>query len=172
MKHSVAYGIGRHTIYIARFVAQIIVSAVIYMVMNILLIGVSFALLQHSNSGELNELLRAMVAGIPLFLATLSICHCFIMNMESIVTAETCALSLVLVLPIVMNLLGKQVNFIAKLAYWHPYNLATPFLDHNSVMQLTWNMHNGMWHCYLSGTVITFAFTIMGLTFFKKKEIK
>ena len=37
MKHSVAYGIGRHTIYIARFVAQIIVSAVIYMVMNILL---------------------------------------------------------------------------------------------------------------------------------------
>lgn len=172
MKHSVAYGIGRHTIYIARFVAQIIVSAVIYMVMNILLIGVSFALLQHSNSGELNELLRAMVAGIPLFLATLSICHCFIMNMESIVTAETCALSLVLVLPIIMNLLSKQVNFIAKLAYWHPYNLATPFLDHNSVMQLTWNMHNGMWHCYLSGIVITLVFTIMGLTFFKKKEIK
>lgn len=172
MKHSVAFGINRSTIYLARFFAQIIVSAVIYILMNVLLVGVSFSLLQHSNMGEMNELLRAMTAGIPLFLTALAISHCFIMNMESIISAETYAIAIILILPMIMNMLGKQVDIIAKLAYWLPYNLATPFFNESSVLQLTWNIPNGMWHCYLSGLLFTVIFTVAGLAFFRKREIK
>ena len=134
--------------------------------------GVSFALLQHSNVGELNELLRAMTAGIPLFLAALAISHCFIMNMESTISAEIYAIAIILILPMIMNMLGKQVELIAKLAYWFPYNLATPFFDENSMMQLVWNIPGGMLHCYLSGLIFTIYLTVVGLTIFQKQEVK
>lgn len=172
MKHSVAFGISRNTIYLARLIAQMIVSAVIYILMNVLLVGVSFTLLQHSNAGELNELLRAIVAGIPLFLAALAISHCFIMNTESIVSAESFAVSIILILPLIMNMLGRQLEFIEKLAYWLPYNLATPYFDENSMMQLVWNTPNGMLHCYLSGIAFFLFFSLMGIVFFQKREIK
>lgn len=172
MKHSVAFGISRNTIYLARLFAQMIVSAVIYILMNVLLVGISFAFLKHSNVGELNELLRAMTAGIPLFLAALAISHCFIMNMESVVSAETFAISIILILPLIMNILGRQVELIAKLAYWLPYNLASPFYDESSMIQLVWNMPNGMWHCYLSGLTVTIIFIVAGLVFFRKREVK
>lgn len=172
MKHSVAFGIGRRTIYLARLFSQMIVNAVIYILMNVLLVGVSFALLQHSNVGELNELLRAMAAGIPLFLAALAISHCFIMNMESAISAETYAVAFILILPIIMNMLGRQVELIAKLAYWLPYNLAAPFFDENSMLQLVWNVPNGMLHCYLSGLIFTVIFTVAGVAVFQKREVK
>lgn len=172
MKHSVAFGISRNTIYFARLITQMIVSVVIYILMNVLLVGVSFTLLHHSNVGELNELLRATAAGVPLFLAALAISHCFIMNTESIVSAESFAVSIILILPLIMNMLGRQIEFIEKLAYWLPYNLATPFFDENSMMQLVWNMPNGMFHCYLSGIVFFLFFTFIGLVLFRKREVK
>lgn len=173
MKHSVAYGICRKTIYIARFLAQIIVSVMIYLLMNVALVGISFALLKHSSVGELNELFRSMMAGMPLFLAALAISHCFLMNMESVVSAETFGIFFILILPEIMNLLGKQLSVLEKLAYWMPYNLAAPFINmETSRIQLTWDVPGGMLDCCLSGIVFTMIFTMIGLVMFQKREIK
>lgn len=172
MKHSAAFGISRMTIYIARFLAQVIAGVVIYVLMNLLLVGVSFALLKHSNSGEVTELFRAMAAGIPLFLSALAVTHCFLMNTESAVSAETYAVLFLLLLPVILELLGKQVGLIARLSYWHPYHLAAPFLDEHAMVQLTWNLPGGMRDCFLSGTVLTLVFTAAGLDAFQKRELK
>ncbi len=173
MKHSAAFGISRGTIYLARYLSQLIAAAVIYILMNILLTGLSSAFLQHSNVGEGAELLRAMAAGLPLFLAALAVSHCFLMNVESQTSAATLAISVILVLPSIMNLLGKRLDLIKELAYWHPYNLAAPFADmENQVMELTWNAAGGMGHCYLSGIVCTLIFTAAGLSAFRRREIR
>lgn len=172
VKHSIAFGISRKTVYLGRLITQVITCTVVYLFMNLLLMALSFALLHHSNAGETGYLMRALGAGLPLLLAALSISHCCIMNTQSPVSAATACLLILLLLPKAMNLLAKRVAFFSRAAYWHPYNLATPDVDSSGSLLLSWDSNTGMGNCYIAGLVWMLLFIILGTIIYRNKEIK
>lgn len=171
-KHSIAYGISRKKIYFSRFISQSIVCAGFYILANLILVILAYMFLENDNAEAVETLIRSSIGAFPLFLAALSIAHCFIMNIENTITAEIYAIGIILIIPEIFNRIGMKVEIVEKLSYWFPYNMAAPFINNNSVLSLTWNTSRGMFNCYIGGGIFMLFFLLLGRYMFEKKEIK
>ncbi len=171
-KHSVAYGISRTKIFFSRFLSQGLICLGFYITFNLVLVVLSYLFLENDHAGAIETLIRTSIGAFPLFLAALATAHCFIMNIENVVTAEGFSIGVILILPSILNMLGMKVEFIKKISYWFPYNLATPFLNDDSVLSLTWNTSRGMLNCYIAGILFMVFFLLLGRYMFEEKEIK
>lgn len=169
IKHSIAFGIERNTIYFGRFLVQALVCTTIYIVMTFVHTIFSFLLLEHSEVGELGHLLRIGIGGYTCLLAGLAIAYYFIMKYENQSIAISWALIVIVVIPTVFNLIGKKIELIRKIASVLPYNMVDYY---GPLVQLKGNVVITVVGTTLIGLAWMFLFLVLGSNRFKNKEVK
>lgn len=133
-----------------------------------------YFLLEDSGVFYLNELIRALIACIPLFLVSVSLAHClyFISNNENTVVVSW--VIIMLVIPKLLVMLGGRIVILGNISEWMPWNIVGNITQgqgvHNLVMY--WCSQQGLINCFIVGTVGTLIFLILGLKKFEKIEIK
>lgn len=169
IKHSVAFGIHRDTIYLGRFFVQAVVCTVIYVVMAGLVTLLAYSFLEHSNVGELNALLRVSLGGYLCLIATLAVSYYFVMTTENQGVAMGLSVVVLIALPTACNLAGMRFTFLRKIYWIFPYNqLASDgplvFPQGNSVDEIITALFVGL--------IWTVLFLGLGILRFRKKEVK
>lgn len=169
MKHSVAFGVSRTTIYMGKFFVQAIVCVIVYVIITAFLTGISFLFLVHSNVGEVAILARISVDCLTCLLAGLTISYFFIMNSENQMIGATWGMVVIMGLPVVCNLLGRKVEMVEKIGSILPYNLIS--YDGKVISSNGSNMGAAV-NTSVIGVIWIAAFLLIGLVTFQKKEIK
>ena len=168
IKHSIAFGISRNTIYIGRFIVQAIVGILVYISMSILLIFLSFLLLKHSNANEINIYIRVTMGASSCLLAVLAVSHFFIMNVKNQAIALIFPVIIMVVAPGVINMIGRKLTLIKSIAYYLPYNL----VESGSKLVQGGNGIGVYGLPLVVGIVWIIIFILGGIYIFNKKEIK
>lgn len=66
LKNSVAFGIPRSSIYLGKFLVQLLICTLVYLILPAVLVCLSWLFLEHSNEGEWYYLAHALTGGYPL----------------------------------------------------------------------------------------------------------
>lgn len=169
MKHSVAFGISRNTIYLGRFLVQAIVCVVVYVIITVFLTGISFLFLTHSNADEIGILIRISLGCLSCLLAGLTISYFFIMNSENQMVGATWGTVVIMGVPVICNLVGKKVAIVEKIASIMPYNLIS---YSGKVTSSNGSDIGAAVSTNVIGVIWVAAFLLIGLMLFQKKEIK
>ncbi len=167
IKHSVAFGIKRSNIYLGRLITQFMVTIVLYVVVVSMFTALSFALLKHSNQGELDLLIQISVASITCLGAGLAATHYFLMTSENEIMANLKAVSFLWIIPVILNMVGRKIAVIQKMADLFPYNAVDFSSLINGEVALAWSMI----HSLLIGLGWIVFFAVMGLLKYQKKEV-
>jgi ABC-type transport system involved in multi-copper enzyme maturation permease subunit len=169
IKHSVAFGIDRKTIFFGKFLVQVIVCVVIYVVILAYLTGISYLFLVHSNVGEVAVLARISLGCLTCLIAGLTISYVFIMINENQMIGATWGLIIIMGLPIICNLLGRKVEIVEKMGTLLPYNLIA---SDGKIVTSSGMDFGAAVSSSIVGAVWTVAFLLIGIVLFQKKEIK
>lgn len=169
MKHSVAFGIDRKTIFFGKFLVQVLVCIVVYLVILAYLTGISYLFLVHSSAGEVAILVRISLGSLTCLLAGLTISYVFIIINENQMLGATWGLVVIMGVPIICNLLGKKVEFVDKLSTLLPYNLIA---STSKIVESSGKDFGASVSATVIGAVWTVAFLLIGIVLFQKKEIK
>lgn len=125
IKHSVSFGIPRRTIYLGRFLVQATISILIYVILVGTFSILSYALLHHSNSNELENLFRVSIGSFTCLLAVLAITHFFLMNTNNLTSAFTGTIAIILILPQIFKLLGQKIELLRLISGLFPINIVS-----------------------------------------------
>lgn len=169
IKHSVAFGIKRKTIYIGRFLVQVIESTVIYLVLVSVFTVISFMLLTHSNQRELEILIRVSLGSVTCLYAGIAVTHYFLMISESETTAYLQAFSVLLIIPTICNMLGRKVELIKELSIIFPSNVMSSY---SSLVTGEGDVAMVLIKSLFIGLVWMLLFLGLGVTQFRKKEFR
>lgn len=169
IKHSVAFGIRRSTIFLGRFFVQVLASACIYVALTVMFTVLSYALLYHENVGELESLIRVSLGSVTCLTSSLAVTHLLLMNADNQGMAYVAAVSIVAVIPSLLNLLGRRVGLVQKLAELFPINV----LAYNSPLVSAEGMaYPEILRSLAIGLVWTVLFLALGMVCFQHREIK
>lgn len=166
-KQSISFGISRNNIYIGGFIVQAIVGILIYTIMSILLIILSFLLLQHSNVNEISIFIRVTIGSATCLLSVLSVTYFFSMNSKDVLASITLPIIIMVIIPSILNLIGKKITLIKSIAYYLPYNL----VDYDSKLVQSQSTI-GIVLPLIIGLIWLVIFILGGIYVFNKKEIK
>mgnify|MGYP000992895163 CR=1 FL=1 len=169
IKHSAAFGIPRTVIFMGRFLVQALVSILIYLVLVGGFTVLSFGLLQHSNAGELEGVLRVSLGSFTCLLTGLAVSHFFLMFAENQSTAMVSALVVLIMIPSIGNLLGRKVMLVKSLMEFFPLNVIS---DGGPLVEGEGDIATVIMKSLLIGAVWLVAFLVLGVIRFQKKEIK
>ena len=169
IKHSVAFGIDRKIIFLGKFLVQVLVCIVVYVVILAYLIGISYLFLKHSNVDEIATLVRISLGCLTCLIAGLTISYVFIMIHENQMIGATWGIVIIVGLPIICNLLGRKVEIVGKIGDLLPYNLVA---DAGKVVSSNGTDFGAAVSTSIIGAVWTLAFLLIGIMTFQKKEIK
>lgn len=169
IKHSVAFGIKRSTIFIGRFLVQVTIAIVVYLTLVGIYTILSFGLLTHQNADELASLIRVSIGSFTCLLSALAITHFLLMIAENQNTAYLGALTILIFIPLICNLLGQKVEFIRKLSDYFPMNVISTrgplvYVEGNEVLAVIKSL--------LIGLIWMVTFLVVGVMKFQKKEVK
>jgi ABC-type transport system involved in multi-copper enzyme maturation permease subunit len=173
MKNSVSYGIPRGTIYFGKLLVQIAYSIIAVAIIVGVHIASGYLLLENSGVKDLNLLLRACTACIPLFIFGLAVTNCFVFNIEGF-GAIAASSGIMIALPLVCNLLGMKFNLFRKFAEILPWNMITSggYNEATKTIVSYWTAGDGYRNCWIYGLIQVLVVAVLGYMAFRKKEIK
>lgn len=172
LHNSIAFGLSRTQIFLSKLVINIIAAGLSLIVIEGVLIGSGYLLLDSTNPKPLYGLLTATMACIPSFIAGLIgvVSLYFILgNMNGGIWAY---LGTVVGFPTVVSLLGMKFDIFAKLNKWLIYTVtSSQTFDESGNLVYLWSTTDGFRHCILVGVLGCIAFLGMGLFTIRKKEL-
>lgn len=171
LKNSVAFGIPRSHIYLGKFLVQLLVCTLVYLILPAVLACLSWLFLEHSNEGEWYYLAHSMIGGFPLCVFMLSISFCFIFNIGNSMSGMLPILFIVYILPYAFRFLGMKYPGFSSIAEWCPASMLGLFFD-DAGIHFYWDTPIRMLRCYLSGFGGALLFLGVGIFWLKKREIR
>ena len=168
IKHSVAFGFKRSTIYMGRFVTQILVSSIVYIVLVSLYTLLAYGLLQHSNEGELELLLRVSFGSMTCLFAVIAVTDYFLINYDNQSVATVSSVFILVGLPIIFNSLGRKIGVFEVLSEILPYNLMASY---GPLFSTEMDKTTALLQCLGIGTIWMVLFLVLGVMKFNRKEI-
>lgn len=171
IKNSVAFGISRETIYLGKFIVQLILCTLMYLLLPAFLTLLSYLFLEHSGVGETEYMIRALTGAFPLCLFMLSICFCFFFNMGTSMVPTLWILGIVYVIPKSLSFLSLKFAFFGRFTRWFPSEMLRLRYD-ESGLHFFWDTADGLLRCYTAGIIGTLVFLLVGMYWLKKREIK
>ena len=168
------FGYSRGTIYFGKLIVQINYSIIAFVIILGSFIISAYLLLENSGPAALNQLLRACLACLPLFISGLAITNCFLFMIEGSGAAGVAAGGVMLAFPVVCALLAMRFDIFAKI-----YKiLAWSIVDSPSYSMTTglpsayWDTKQGFINCWIIGIGTTALISLIGPMAFRKKEVK
>ena len=171
LKNSVAFGIPRSSIYLGKFLVQLLICTLVYLILPAVLVCLSWLFLEHSNEGEWYYLAHALIGGYPLCVFMLSIGFCFIFNIGNSISGILPILFIVYILPYLFRFLGMKYPIFSEAAEWCPASMLGLTFD-NTGIHFYWDTPIRMLRCYLSGLGGALIFLCAGIFWLKKREIR
>ena len=173
MKNSITYGVSRETIYLGKLVVVIIYAIITFTIIFGVHAGSAYLLLENSKSEIMKILLQTIAAVLPFFLFALAATNSFYFMFESNGLAIGSVLGLMIGLPIISNFLAMKFSFFEKLASILPMNLINGIdYDFNNLTIILAFENNPYLKYWLAGIVQMVIMVILGITVFRKKELK
>lgn len=174
IRYSVNYGISRFTIYAGKQIVGILISSLVYVIICSLYIGISYLLLEHSNVGELEITIRALIAGLSIFIATYALGQMFLLNIKSSTISIFLSMVLIIGISIITRIIGVKILFFKELNNWCLYSLFEKkemIINGETVYNYVWYNNIGIIKCYIVSTVWFVLSNLIGIAWFNKKEI-
>ncbi|MDO5423936.1 MAG: ABC transporter permease [Eubacteriales bacterium] len=174
VKHSLSFGITRKKIYALRYVDAAAVSSVYFAVLGGSIALLTYVFLEPSDPKVWGYYGRMLLGIYPLLLGALALTHCFVMNMENANISIVPVISILTVLPQVLEMAGMKFPFLAKIARYMPNALAQMGIDMEGTggLSFTWDTAAGIGKCWLVGIAWIVIFGLIGYFWYRKKEIK
>lgn len=172
VKNSVAAGVKRNTIYFGKFIVELVIGLIFYVLINGLHIILGLSLLKNSGNGYLYIFIRSLIACLPLFMACTAICHCLYYIIDNAINATIVFVVFSTVIPTVFKYAGMKISLLSKLNSWLiPSMLETQWDEAFNITQ-TWDTTNGFIKCYIVGMIGMLVFSVLGSSLYSRKEIK
>lgn len=173
MKNTISYGIPRIKIYFGKFITEVMLAVVSFVIITGVHVLTAYLLLENSGPQHVEMLLRTFLACLPLFLSALAVTNCFAFILESTGAAIGASCFIMVALPLIFSLLGMRFDIFAKINSILPVNMinAMDFDNKNNKLVLSW-VDNGYLKYWMYGIGQMLIFVFTGLFIFKKKEIK
>ncbi|MEG0961260.1 MAG: hypothetical protein RR139_05100 [Lachnospiraceae bacterium] len=175
LKNSAASGISRKTIYIGRLITQSIICIGMY----VILMGFYFLLgkLLMENSGIIaaENFIRSAWVCIPMFLGVIAVYQCCVFLNKNTVSAMVIFITVLVAVPALLRMLGMKFIGIKRVSDLLIYNLLrVEFVETAAGYQrnYTWDTTEGIWKCIMIGIITVVLFTMIGIKYFQKKEIR
>lgn len=172
LKNSVAAGVKRNTLYFGRFIIELVIGMIFYVLLNGLHILLGLSLLENSGSEYLHILIRSLIAGIPIYIACAALCHCLYYILDNAYNVISIFVVIVTVIPKAIEFAGMKISFFNKLNEWIISSMLETKWDETYNLTLTWDTTNGLIRCYIGGMIGIIVFSVIGSTLFNKKELK
>ena len=173
LKNSISYGIPRNQIYFGKFLMELIISVINLICISGVYIISAYVMLENSGIVYLNELLRSLIACFPLLIMSITVAHCFYFIFENETTVGVMWVGVMVVIPMIVNMAGRGISFLEKVAYWMPWNIMNNAV-YDSIAQtlvMHWSSQEGFIECFIVGAIGTIIFYVLGLILFNKREI-
>lgn len=172
LKNSVAAGVKRNTIYFGRFIYDIVIGTIFYVLLNGLHIVLALTLLEKSGSEYLHILIRSLIACFPLYIACAAFCHSLYYIIDNAINVSFVFVVFITVIPKIIGFAGMKIRFFDKINDWLIPSMLEPKWDEAYNLTLTWDTTNGFIRCYIVGVIGIIVFSIIGSILFNKKELK
>lgn len=174
LKNSISYGISRSQIYFGKFLTEVVISIINLVLISAAYIISAYIILDNSGIVYLNDLIRSLVACVPLFLVSVMVAHCLYFIFDSEVAVGVSWVIIIAVIPKILSMVGRKIDILGKVASWMPWNIAgwSTYDEANKRMIMSWSTQEGFVKCFIVGIIGTIIFYIVGLVLFKKREIK
>lgn len=174
LKNSISYGISRSQIYFTKFLMEVVIS-----IINLILISAAYIItadmmLENSGIIYLNDLIRSIIACIPLFLVSVIVIHCLYFILENETTVVVYWAIIMIVIPKLLSMAGRKVEVLGKIASYMPFNIMGMDTYDESAERaiMSWSTQEGFIKCFVVGIIGVIVFYTLGLLLFKKREIK
>lgn len=170
INNSVAFGMSREQIYLAKVIVGIAVSAVCVLVTESVLIGSRYPLLEDSGAAYTLSLLKGTAACIPAWAAgmTAIISLCYMTGSSGAIWSW---LLIMVVAPAVVNILGMKFELCKRLASWMLYPLISTTIPTEEWLEYSWSTAAGFLKCQEAGIIGMSVFITLGILAIRRREL-
>lgn len=173
MKNTISYGIPRVKVYFGKFITEVMLAVVSFVIISGVHILTAYLLLENSGPEHLEMLLRTVFACLPLFLSALAVTNCFSFILESAGSAIGASCMIMIAIPLIFGLLGMRFDIFDNLSSILPTNLINEMeFDLTNNKLILGEVDNGYLKYWIYGIGQMLLFIIIGLINFRKKEVK
>lgn len=175
MKNAAAFGTDRKVIYFGRMVTQSIICIAMYLYLMGLHLFLGKLLLEDSGREATQMFIRSALVCIPMFLGVVAAYHCCILLNKNAITAAAIMIILLTVLPMGTTLLGYRLSGVKKVSDMLMYNLMRVNYVETAegyLREFTWSTTAGIVKCMIAGISAILIFSLVGMKYFQKKEIR
>lgn len=176
IKNTALFGVSRRVIYFGRMM----VNSCVCLGMYLYLMGLHFflgkLLLEDSGREAAGIFIRSTFVCIPMLLGVVAVYHCCILMSRNSITAATLMLVVLVIIPMGVKVIGFKIEAVRRIGDMLICNLMeVEFLEtaegyYSRVF--SWDTGAGVAKCILAGISGILIFSMIGIKYFQKKEIR
>lgn len=171
VNNSVAFGISREQIYLAKVIVGVAASAFCLLVTEFALIGSGYLLLEDSGAAYTLSLLKGTVACIPAWTAGMT-AMISLSYMTGSGSASIWGWMLIMVAaPTVVSILGMKFELCAKLSSWLLFTLIGTTVPTEEWLEYSWSTAAGFLKCMEAGVIGMSVFVTLGILAIRRREL-
>lgn len=175
MKNAVAFGINRRVIYFGRIIVHSGICLVMYLYLMGFHLWLGKMMLEDSGTEVTEAFIRSMFVCIPMFLGVVAAYQCFVfMNKNSLISAVY-IITVLDIVPRIIGLMGYKIAQAKKIGDMLMYNLMQVKVVETPAgyaREYTWDTGVGITKCMIAGISAILIFSLVGMKYFQKKEIR
>lgn len=174
LKNSVSYGISRSQIYFGKFLAEVVIAIINVVLISVVYIISGYIMLENSGVIYLYDLIHSLIACTPLLFVSVIAAHCLYFVTESETSVTVLWMTIMIVIPRILSMLGKKIEVINKISGYMPFNIMANYTydEQSKRLIMDWSNQEGFIKCFVVGIIGTIIFYTLGLVLFKKRDIK
>ena len=172
IKNVVSFGISKTQMYIGKYIVTLLFAFILMPVVALMYALSAYLLLDNSGSQYLILFIKALVINLPIFISCITLGMALFFAVQNEVTGYWIWGTIIVIVPMVLALIGMKVDLLADIAKWLPWNLVASGEMTDTGYVYEWCTYSGAVKSIISGVGFSIVFFIIGITTFRKTEIK
>lgn len=172
IKNVISFGISKTKMYIGKYIVTLLFAFILMPVIALVYALSAYLLLDNSGSQYLVAFIKAIVINIPIYISCITLGMALFFAVQNEVTGYWIWVTIIIIVPIVLALIGMKVDLLTDIANWLPWRLVTAVDMTDTGFIYKWATFSGAVKSIVSGLGFSILFFIIGITSFRKTEIK
>ncbi|MBQ3512319.1 MAG: ABC transporter permease [Lachnospiraceae bacterium] len=167
-----AFGYSKMTVFFSKWMITLFVSAIGLVLVVGTLLGSGWLLLEHSNVGEIEGVLKAVVVCIPIFICGVTGAYVFIFLLKNETKVIWTWLGVFIGVAMPISLLGMKFKFLEHLSKWLVFDILGDVTIDEAAgdWYMIWETSEGLTRTILAGVLGTIVFLVIGMIGMRKKK--
>ena len=172
IKNVISFGISKTQMYIGKYIVTLLYAFILMPVIAFLYALSAYLLLDNSGSQYLVLFIKALTINLPIFISCITLGMALFFAVQNEVTSYWIWGTIIVIVPTVLALIGIKVDLLADIAKWLPWNMVSSGEMTDTGYVYVWGTFSGAIKSIISGFVFSILFFIIGITSFRRTEIK